>query len=175
MLLGQATGMPEHLPAHSRTGGFSMIELVSTFAVVAVLAAVALPMYRDYQSTARMTDTIIKLERFAREIEFHYQTRGELPGFRDIGLNSAASSYEDVFDEHSEVWNLLIYHTTANGRRALLVIHSRSPHQFDNKLWQIGLLFQPEDGVFRYRCAANTAAQEFLPQTCQNSLNDWQW
>ncbi len=49
-----SVGTARELPARRcRTDGFSLLELLIAFAVVAVLAAVALPLYRDYTATAR--------------------------------------------------------------------------------------------------------------------------
>ena len=155
--------------------GFSVIEIVITLAVAGVLAAIALPLYRDYQASAELTDTIGKLEAFSREVNLYYQLEGELPKFDDIGLTSVANSYEVVFGESSDIWNLVLYYTTFNQQRAVLVIHSRSPHRYDKKLWQLGIQFRTTNNMFEARCAANAAAEPAVPATCTNSFNTWNW
>jgi type IV pilus assembly protein PilE len=53
--------------------GFTLIEVMVTVAIVAVLAAVALPSYRDYVTRGRLTDAIHGLATMRAQMERHFQ------------------------------------------------------------------------------------------------------
>ncbi|MDZ7841010.1 MAG: type IV pilin protein [Gammaproteobacteria bacterium] len=53
-------------------GGFTLIELIIVVAVVAVLASIAVPMYRDFVVRSNRSDAIISLTELANLQEKHY-------------------------------------------------------------------------------------------------------
>ena len=61
------------LPAFSRQRGFTLIELMITVAVIAVLAAVALPSYREYVVRSQLVDASNGLSSFRANMERHFQ------------------------------------------------------------------------------------------------------
>ena len=72
--------------------GFTLVELMITVAILAVLATVAVPMYRNYINRAKQSDAIIGLkaaqmaeEQFFSENNRYAGTIDILPGFDDSG------------------------------------------------------------------------------------------
>jgi type IV pilus assembly protein PilE len=64
----------------TRTGGFTLIELMITVAVVGILSAIAYPSYQDYVRRARRTDATRGLMEAASALERYFsqhQTYGE--------------------------------------------------------------------------------------------------
>jgi type IV pilus assembly protein PilE len=59
-------------PAHQRHGGFTLIELMIVVAIAAILASVALPMYRTYVQRSRIIDATSKLSDFRVRMEQYF-------------------------------------------------------------------------------------------------------
>ncbi|MBN2332049.1 MAG: prepilin-type N-terminal cleavage/methylation domain-containing protein [Deltaproteobacteria bacterium] len=75
--------------------GFTLVELMITVAILAVLATVAIPLYRNYLNRARQSDAIIGLkasqmaqEQFFSENNRYCDTICLLPGFGNTNVNS---------------------------------------------------------------------------------------
>ena len=52
--------------------GFSLIELMISLAIIAILLTIALPQYQSYQVRARMAESLIVVEPVKRAIEDYY-------------------------------------------------------------------------------------------------------
>ena len=53
--------------------GFTLIELMITVAIIAILAAVALPAYSTYVTRARITDAVKGLSEMRLKMEQYFQ------------------------------------------------------------------------------------------------------
>ena len=59
-------------PLRRRASGFTLIELMVTVAIAAILASVAIPMYRDYVIRSRIIDATSKLSDFRVRMEQYF-------------------------------------------------------------------------------------------------------
>lgn len=74
-----------------RNGGFTMLELMVVVAIVATLASVAIPQYRDYIANSQLTEAFSLFSGVQTAIETHVQIDGvssalEHDGSTDVGF-----------------------------------------------------------------------------------------
>ena len=164
-------------PRRSRKAvrGFTLIELMVVVAIIGVLAAVAVPVYRNYVMRAAMSQTIVQLDQYTTQASVYYQTNGRLPGYADVGFPAFFATYNAVYGQPSDMWNQILYYTTFDGRRSVVLFYSKNPHRFGNQFWQVAIQFRTTNGFFEFNCASNAAAQPALPASCHNSLLNWNW
>lgn len=79
----------------SRRSGFTLIELMVTIAIVAILAAVALPSYQGYVTRGRIPDATSNLAAKRVQMEQFYQDRRTYVGARAGELDDRTSPYFD--------------------------------------------------------------------------------
>ncbi len=65
----------------TRSRGFTIIELMMTIAVLGILVAVAVPLYNDYQTRARVAQVLTTIDTLRTVFHTELATRGEIPKF----------------------------------------------------------------------------------------------
>ena len=79
----------------SRTAGFTLIELIITVAIVAILASVALPSYRSYVLRGRIPEATSALAAKRVQMEQFYQDNRTYVGATAGNLDSSSSQAFD--------------------------------------------------------------------------------
>ncbi len=77
-----------------RNRGFTLMEMLIVVAIVAVLAAIAIPVFSGSLHKAKVAADMANVRAYYAELQIDYLTTGE---FRDIGDNIHASKSEITF------------------------------------------------------------------------------
>ncbi|MEJ1355226.1 MAG: type IV pilin protein [Candidatus Sedimenticola sp. (ex Thyasira tokunagai)] len=77
-------------PAHVRSGGFTLIELMIVVAIIGILAAIAMPSYKEQVRKTRRADAQSVLYDFANAME-RYASKNPNTGYADAATGDADS------------------------------------------------------------------------------------
>ena len=134
--------------------GFTLIELMIVIAIVAILAAVALPAYQDYTIRARMTEALLLLGEAKTGVTEYFIANGELPadaasaGLR-TGINTEVVDTMGYADGVIELSIKDLGGDTTAGDTVHLSVAST------------------DGGILQWTCKPGTIAAKYLPANCR--------
>ncbi|MGZ8200599.1 MAG: pilin [Methylosarcina sp.] len=74
--------------------GFTLIELMIVVAIIGILAAVAIPAYKDYTTRAKMSEVLVMMEPAKLAVAETVSSMGTLGTFITAGGTEAEAGYE---------------------------------------------------------------------------------
>jgi type IV pilus assembly protein PilE len=83
------------IPSSERPAGFTLVEMVMVVSIVAILASIALPSYRDHVVRSKIPDAVANLAIKRAQLEQFFQDNGTYLGAPACGADTATSAYFD--------------------------------------------------------------------------------
>jgi type IV pilus assembly protein PilA len=146
-----------HSRAHNR--GFTLIELMIVVAIIAILAAVAIPAYQNYLIRAQVAEGMVLAGGPKTAIWDFYSDTGRFPtSNRSAGLTSATSIVGRYVEQVTIAGGKI---TATFGNDANAAIKAAGRDTLVLSPWTQG------GGSILWTCTASTVDPKYLPSSCR--------
>lgn len=105
-------------PLRRRASGFTLIELMVTVAIAAILASVAIPMYRDYVIRSRIIDATSRLSDYRVRMEQYFMDNRTYANGANCGVADPKDTDDAAFTIACKDATASAYTAVASGKES---------------------------------------------------------
>ncbi len=135
--------------------GFTLIELMIVVAIIGILAAVALPAYRDYTVRAKVSEVILAASSAKTNVSEAASTFGVMPPTASVSIGAQSSKYVSS----------VAYAGTSGTAGSITATGTGDPN-FTGSFVRLSGTYATATGQVDWVCSG-TIASKYLPASCK--------
>ncbi len=138
--------------------GFTLIELMIVVAIIAILAAIALPAYQDYVARAQVSEAMSLSSGARTAVAEYYADRGAWPSANASAGLAPAASINGKYVRQVEL-----------GANGIITATMRAAGSVSSKVAGQTFVLVPTDqqGSISWTCNTGTIDDKFIPSSCR--------
>ena len=137
--------------------GFTLIELMIVVAIIAILAAIAIPAYQDYLVRTQVSEGAVLTDGAKTAISEFYSNKGVFPGTNASAGLAAPGSIVGKYVSGVDV--------SANKGQIVATFGTGANTAINTKTFVLSALTSA--GAIAWTCTKSTVAQKYLPTSCR--------
>jgi len=140
--------------------GFTLIELMIVIAIIAILAAIALPAYQDYLIRSQVAEAATLLDGTKTSTTEYFQNKGKFPPSNASAGLATNVSINGTYVTQVDTVNGLTTATMGNKANAAVA----------GKMLSLSAITAANAGSVQYKCkpGATPIADRYLPTSCRS-------